>query len=188
MSVRLRLRRQGRKGRPFYHIIAADSRTGRDGKFLETIGSYNPLTVPATIELDVDKAFKWVMNGAEPTDTVKRILSFKGVMYKKHLQRGVNKGAFTQEEAEAKFAEWVAAKLSKVQSRMEKELQKIDEKRAKRNEEEANKRSAKMVAKEEAAAAQVAEAEAELAEEGAEDISEDTASEETTSEEGTTEA
>lgn len=114
MPVKIRLRRLGRKGRPFYHIVAADSRAPRDGKFLEKIGTYNPITNPATIELDVDAALKWMANGAQPTDTAKAILSYKGVMYKKHLMRGVAKGAMTIEDAEAKFGEWVAEKEAKI--------------------------------------------------------------------------
>ncbi|MEN8928182.1 MAG: 30S ribosomal protein S16 [Flavobacteriales bacterium] len=113
MPVKIRLRRLGRKGRPFYHIVAADSRAPRDGKFLEKIGTYNPITTPASIDLDVDLAMKWLENGAQPTDTAKNILSHTGVMYKKHLMRGVKKGAMTAEEAEAKFAEWVAEKEAK---------------------------------------------------------------------------
>ena len=165
MPVKIRLQRHGRSKRPFYHIIIADSRSSRDGKFIERIGDYNPLTIPATINLDVDKAFEWIMNGAQPTNTVKKVLTFKGVLFKKHLQRGVAKGAFTQEEADAKFADWTADKLAKVQSRVEKELQQIEDKRNKRNTDEAAKRSAKIVAKEEAAAAVEAEANAEVSDE-----------------------
>ena len=110
MAIKIRLQRQGRKGIPYYKIVAADSRAKRDGKYIELIGSYNPTTVPATIELDVDKAVKWLQNGAQPTDTVKSILQFKGALYKKHLLRGVKKGAFSLEEAEAKFNEWLANK------------------------------------------------------------------------------
>lgn len=167
MPVKIRLQRHGRSKRPFYHIIVADARNKRDGKFIERIGDYNPLTVPATINLDVDKAFQWVMDGAQPTNTVKKVLTFKGVLYKKHLQRGVAKGAFDQDEADQKFAEWVELKMSKVQSRLEKELQQIEEKRAKRNADEATKRSAKIVAKEEAIAAAEAEAAAAEAAENA---------------------
>jgi small subunit ribosomal protein S16 len=163
MPVKIRLQRHGRSKRPFYHIIVADSRNKRDGKFIERIGDYNPLTVPATINLDVDKAFQWVMDGAQPTDTAKKVLTFKGVLYKKHLQRGVTKGAFDQDEADKRFTEWAEEKMSKVQSRMEKELKQIEDKRNKRNTDEATKRSAKMVAKEEAAAAVEAEAAAEEA-------------------------
>ncbi len=114
MPVKIRLRRLGRKGRPFYHIVAADSRAPRDGKFLEKIGTYNPITVPATIDLDVDAALRWLENGAQPTDTAKNILSYKGVMYKKHLLRGVKKGAMTVEEAEAKFTAWLEEKDAKI--------------------------------------------------------------------------
>ncbi len=119
MPVKIRLRRLGRKGRPFYHIVAADSRAPRDGKFLEKIGTYNPITNPATIDLDVDAALKWLANGAQPTDTAKNILSYKGVMYKKHLMRGVAKGAMTAEEAEAKFAAWLEEKEAKISKKAE---------------------------------------------------------------------
>ena len=119
MPVKLRLQRRGRKKMPFYHIVAADARAPRDGKFIEKIGTYNPMTKPATIELDRDRAYSWLMNGAQPTDTVRAILRFKGVLYKKHLQRGVIKGAITQEAADAKLAEWIAAKEAKIASRVE---------------------------------------------------------------------
>ncbi|MEZ4916753.1 MAG: 30S ribosomal protein S16 [Chitinophagales bacterium] len=192
MPVKIRLQRYGRKQRPYYHIVVADSRNKRDGKFIERIGDYNPLTVPATINLDVDKAFQWVMNGAQPTDTVRKVLTFKGVLYKKHLQRGVQKGALTQEEADKKFEDWETAKLAKIQSRIDKEVQKIEEKRTKRNEHEATKRSAKMVATEAAAEEVVeeesaAEATEEVVENEVENTTEDTASEETQSEEKTEE-
>ena len=114
MPVKIRLRRLGRKGRPFYHIVAADSRAPRDGKFLEKLGTYNPITDPATIDIDVDAALRWMDNGAQPTDTARAILSYKGVMYKKHLMRGVKKGAMTEEEANAKFDAWLEEKNAKV--------------------------------------------------------------------------
>ena len=120
MAVKLRLSRQGRKKAPFYYIVAADSRSPRDGKFIEKIGSYNPLTVPATIELNTDRAFEWLMNGAQATDTVNAILRFKGVNYKKHLQLGVAKGKLTQEEADAKLAELVGKKNDKLEARKQK--------------------------------------------------------------------
>ncbi|MDX2277950.1 MAG: 30S ribosomal protein S16 [Saprospiraceae bacterium] len=110
MAVKLRLQRKGRRKAPFYHIVVADSRAPRDGRFIEKIGTYNPLTVPATIELNQDAAFKWLMIGAEPTDTVNAILRFKGVLLRKHLQLGVNKGAITQEVADEKLAAWMAGK------------------------------------------------------------------------------
>ena len=120
MAVKLRLSRQGRKKAPFYYIVAADSRSPRDGKFIEKIGSYNPLTVPATIELNTDRAFEWLMNGAQATDTVNAILRFKGVNYKKHLQLGVAKGKLTQEEADAKLAELVGKKNDRLEARKQK--------------------------------------------------------------------
>lgn len=119
MSVKIRLRRQGRKKSPYYQIVAADGRAKRDGRYLEKIGTYNPMTNPASITLDVDKALTWLENGAQPTDTAKAILSYKGVMYKKHLKRGVTKGAFTQEVADKKFEEWVAEKEAKVNAKKE---------------------------------------------------------------------
>lgn len=117
MPVKIRLARRGRKQRPFYHVIIADSRAPRDGKFIEQIGSYNPMTKPATIELDRDAAYEWLLKGAQPTDTVRAILRFKGVMYRKHLQRGVSKGAMTQEAADNLYKEWIADKDSKVAER-----------------------------------------------------------------------
>ncbi len=120
MPVKMRLQRRGRKQRPFYHIVIADARAPRDGKFIEKIGTYNPMTVPATIDLDRDLAYDWLLKGAQPTDTVRAILKFKGVLYKKHLMRGVKKGALTVEEAEAKYKEWVEAKDAKIAARFEK--------------------------------------------------------------------
>jgi len=119
MAVKIRLQRRGRKKRPFYHIVVADARAPRDGRFIEKIGTYNPMTSPATIDLDLDKAYDWLMKGAQPTDTARSILRFKGVMYKKHLMRGVQKGALAQEEAEAKYQEWVAQKEAKIAARFE---------------------------------------------------------------------
>ena len=107
MAVKLRLQRHGRGKRPFYHIVATDSRARRDGRYIERIGDYNPLTKPATINVDVDKAVDWLQKGAEATDTVNAILKYKGVLVKKHLLRGVAKGAFTVEVAEEKFQKWL---------------------------------------------------------------------------------
>ena len=117
MSVKIRLQRHGKKGKPFFHIVAADARSPRDGKFIERIGSYNPNTNPATIVLDTDKAVTWLNNGAQPTDTARAILSYKGVLYKTHLNKGVKKGALTQEEADAKFNAWVDSKDAKIQAK-----------------------------------------------------------------------
>ncbi|WP_116127973.1 30S ribosomal protein S16 [Lewinella sp. IMCC34183] len=110
MPVKIRLQRKGRRKRPFYHIVIADARAPRDGKFIEKIGTYNPMTVPATIELDRSAAYDWLVKGAQPTDTVRAILRFKGVLYRKHLMRGVAKGALSQEEADQKYEEWIEAK------------------------------------------------------------------------------
>jgi small subunit ribosomal protein S16 len=120
MPVKIRLQRKGRRKRPFYHIVVADARAPRDGRFIEKLGTYNPMTSPATIDLDRDKAFDWLMKGAQPTDTARAILRFKGVLYKKHLMRGVKKGALTQEEADAKFVEWVSEKEAKIDARISK--------------------------------------------------------------------
>ena len=110
MAVKIRLARRGKKGYAFYHIVVADARAPRDGKFIENIGSYNPNTNPATITLDFDKALDWLQKGAQPTDTCRAILSYKGVLYKKHLLGGVAKGAFSESDAEAKFNKWMSEK------------------------------------------------------------------------------
>ncbi|WP_159479857.1 30S ribosomal protein S16 [Chryseobacterium sp. 18068] len=117
MSVKIRLQRHGSKGRPFFHIVVADARARRDGRFIEKLGTYNPITNPATIDLNVDAAVKWLNNGAQPTDTAKAILSYKGALYKKHLQGGVAKGAFDEAEAEKRFSAWIESKESKVQGK-----------------------------------------------------------------------
>ena len=114
MPVRIRLQRHGKKGQPFYHIVVADGRAPRDGRFIEKLGTYNPMTNPATVLVDVDQAVKWMRNGAQPSDTVKTLLSHKGAMLKHHLLKGVDKGALTVEQAEAKFETWVAEKESKI--------------------------------------------------------------------------
>ena len=119
MPVKIRLSKKGRKKLPYYHIVVADSRAPRDGKFVERIGLYNPQTNPATIELNFDRALDWLNKGAQPTDTCRAILSEKGVMVKKHLLIGVKKGAFTAEEAENRFQKWMTDKESKVRSHSE---------------------------------------------------------------------
>lgn len=123
MPVKIRLQRKGRKKRPFYHIVVADARSPRDGRFIEKLGSYNPMTKPATIEIDRNLAYEWLTKGAQPTDTVRAILRFKGVYYKKHLMRGVNKGVLTAEEAEKKFEQWVETKEAKISARAAKAAQ-----------------------------------------------------------------
>jgi small subunit ribosomal protein S16 len=119
MATKIRLQRFGKKGKPFYHVVVADARAPRDGKFIERLGSYNPNTNPATIDINFDKALDWVNKGAQPTDTCRAILSYKGVMYKKHLEGGVKKGALTAEQAEVKFAEWLESKAGKIEGKKE---------------------------------------------------------------------
>jgi small subunit ribosomal protein S16 len=114
MSVKIRLQRHGKKGKPFYWIVAADARAKRDGKYLEKLGTYNPNVNPAIIDLNIDKAVEWLQNGAQPTDTAKNILSYKGAMLKNHLVGGIRKGALTQEQADAKFAAWIEEKAAKI--------------------------------------------------------------------------
>jgi small subunit ribosomal protein S16 len=131
MSVKIRLQRHGKKGKPFFWIVAADARAKRDGKYLEKLGIYNPVTQPATIELNVDSSVKWLRNGAQPTDTAKRILSYKGALMKKHLLAGVDKGALTEEEAENKFEAWLSAKGDKISTAEEKAAKVKEEEREK---------------------------------------------------------
>ena len=120
MAVKIRLARHGKKGYAFYHIVAADSRAPRDGKFIEKLGTYNPNTNPATIDLKFDRALDWLLKGAQPTDTCRAILSYKGVMYKKHLLGGVAKGAFTEAEAESRFNKWTQEKQNKIEAKSNK--------------------------------------------------------------------
>ncbi|RMZ50955.1 30S ribosomal protein S16 [Flavobacteriaceae bacterium PRS1] len=119
MPVKIRLQRHGKKGKPFYWIVAADARSKRDGKYLEKLGTYDPNKNPAIIELNIDGTVKWLQNGAQPTDTARAILSYKGVMLKRHLAGGVKKGAFTEEEAEKKFQDWLDEKAAKVDAKVD---------------------------------------------------------------------
>ena len=167
MPSRIRLQRHGKKNQPFYHIVVADGRAPRDGRFIEKLGTYNPMTNPATIVLDVDKAAQWLKNGAQPSDTCRRILSYKGVLLKRHLQIGVEKGAISQEQADVKFNEWLQAKENKIANvKSEAENQMRSEKKArldaekKFNEAKANAVAAKRKAAAEAEAAAKAEASA----------------------------
>ncbi len=194
MPVKIRLQRHGKKGKPFYWVVAADARAKRDGRYLEKIGTYNPNTNPATVDLDIDAAVKWLKNGAQPTDTARTLLSYRGALLKHHLQGGVSKGALTQEDADAKFEAWLEDKGNRIQAKVDglsKEEAKaqadafaaekaVNEKRvsdAKALEEEAATEAAAAVAAEEAAAnpeveeAPVAEAkeEAPVAEEAKEE-------------------
>ena len=114
MSTRIRLQRHGKKGKPVYNIVVADQRSPRDGKYIEKLGIYNPNTNPATINLDFDRTLDWMMKGAQPSDTARSILSYKGILMKKHLLEGVRKGAFNEEEAEKRFDSWMEGKNQKV--------------------------------------------------------------------------
>ncbi|MUP45372.1 30S ribosomal protein S16 [Gramella sp. BOM4] len=168
MPVKIRLQRHGKKGKPFFWIVAADSRAKRDGKFLEKLGIYNPNTNPATIELDVDGAVTWLQNGAQPTDTARAILSYKGALLKKHLAVGVKKGALTEEQAEEKFKAWLEEKEGKIGSKKDSVEKAKEEERAKalEAEKEVNaKREAEAKEAEEAAAAAEAERTAEATDE-----------------------
>ncbi len=170
MAVKIRLARHGRKGYAFYHIVVANSRAPRDGRFIERIGSYNPNTNPATIILDAEKALKWLNNGAQPTDTVRSILSREGVMLKKHLDGGVRKGALTQEQADAKLAAWKEEKAKKLEQKRANDTKSKAEAAKARLEAEAkvNADRAEAIAKKQAeAAAAKAEAEAAAAAEAA---------------------
>lgn len=167
MPVKIRLQRHGKKGKPFYWIVAADARSKRDGKYLEKLGIYNPNTNPATIELSLEDSVRWLDHGAQPTETARRILSYKGVLMKHHLNGGVRKGAFTAEEAEKKFEAWLQEKEQKVTQKADSLEKAKAEARAKalEAEKEVSAKRAQEAAEEEAAEA--AEAAAEAAEEEA---------------------
>ena len=172
MAVKLRLQRHGKKGKPFYWIVAADARSKRDGKFLDKIGSYNPNVNPAIIDLDIDSAVKWLQNGAQPTDTARAILSYKGALLKNHLAGGVRKGALTEEEAEKKFQAWLDEKASKVDAKKDGLAKEDAEARAKALEAEKAANEARI-----AAAAPVVE------EEVTEEVTEEAATEDAPTEE-----
>ena len=182
MAVKIRLARHGKKGYAFYHIVAADSRAPRDGKFIEKLGTYNPNTNPATINLNFDRALDWLQKGAQPTDTCRAILSYKGVLYKKHLLGGVAQGAFSEADAEARFNKWLGEKEGKIEAKTNKLA--TDAKAAAKArltaESKVNEERAKAIA-EKKAAAEAAAAEAEVAE-GAEESAEGEATEETPAE------
>ena len=165
--VKIRLARRGRKKLALFDVVVADARSPRDGKFIEKIGTYNPLTVPASIELQDERAFHWVMNGAQPSDTIRAVLSYRGIMYRKHLQIGVNKGALTQEQADAKLADWMKAKEAKIQAKIDSVSKSKADKAKERKEAESKVREARAEAirkKAEAAAAAPAAEEAPAAE------------------------
>ena len=129
MPVKIRLERHGKKGKPFYWIVAADVRAKRDGKFLEKLGIYNPNTNPSTVEVSLEQTLEWLQNGAQPTNTARTLLSYRGVMYKHHLQGGVRKGALTQEEADKKFDTWLEEKNAKIRAKVDGLTKQADESR-----------------------------------------------------------
>ena len=143
MATKIRLQRHGKKRYPFYHIVVADSRAKRDGKFIEKIGTYNPNTNPATIDMDFDRALHWVKTGATPTDTARAILSYKGVLLKNHLDKGVLKGALSEKDAEKKFEAWVNDKSSKIEGKIDSLSKAKDEAKAKALEAEKEVNAAK---------------------------------------------
>ena len=171
MSVKIRLQRHGKKGKPFYWIVAADARAKRDGRYLEKLGTYNPNTNPATVNLDVDGTVKWLQDGAQPTDTAKTILSYKGAMLKNHLVGGVRKGALTEEQAEEKFQAWLEEKAGKVASKEENVAKVKSEAKAKALEAEKAVNEARVAAAVEEAAPEV------VAEEAAPEVAEEVAPE-----------
>lgn len=170
MSVKIRLARKGRKKQAYYHVVVADSRSPRDGRFIEKIGVYNPLTDPATIDINFEKALGWLQNGAQPTDTCRAILKYKGVMMKKHLMEGVRKGAFDEAEADRRFNEWLKGKEEKIElkkSGLEKKGEELRKKKLEAEKaikearaEELAKKAAALAAEAEAAAKAAAAAEA----------------------------
>ena len=179
MATKIRLARHGRKQRAFYHIVIADSKAPRDGKFIEKIGSYNPNTQPATVELDIDKAVAWMDNGAVPTDTANALLKLTGVVYKRHLLRGVKLGVVKEGDVETKFNEFVEKRATNEQGKYDKaaEIKAAKAKaeaEAKAKEEAEAKAKADAEAKAEAEAAAKAEAEAKAAEEATEETTEET--------------
>ena len=166
MAVKIRLARRGRKKLARFDVVVTDSRSPRDGRFIEKIGTYNPLTNPATIDLNEDKAFEWLMKGAQPSDVVRAMLSYRGIMLKRHLQIGVGKGALTQEQADQKLSTWKATKEGQIQSKRENLAKSKAEQAKARKESEAKVREARAEAirkKQEAAAAVPAPAEGEAA-------------------------
>jgi len=185
MPAKMRLSRHGKKGAAFYHIVVADGRAPRDGKFIEKIGTYNPISNPAVIDLDVDKALTWLQNGVQPTPTVRSILSYTGVLYKNHLAKGVLKGALSEAQAEVKFEAWVKEKEAKKAAKVSEltEQSRAERKAALEAEMKVNEARAAEIAKAKAAeieaqvkAAQAAKSEAEAAE--APEVAEETETEE----------
>ena len=190
MATKIRLARHGKKGKPFYHIVTADSRAKRDGRYIERIGSYNPNTNPATIDIDFDRAMYWVGVGAQPTDTVRAMLSYKGVLYKNHLLNGVKKGALTNEQAEEKFAKWLSEKEAKIENKISSLAKEEDSAVKAKLASEKEKSEARAAALAEVAAEETAaeEAVAEATEEPVAEATEEQAAEEPAAEEPVAEA
>ena len=184
MATRIRLQRHGKKNKAFFHLVAADSRAKRDGKFIEKLGTYNPNTNPATIDINFERTLSWVQTGAEMSDTARAILSYKGVLYKHHLIKGIKKGALTEEQVEAKFAEWQAQKDAKVTGKKDSLAKKADLDRANRlkAEEAVNEAKAKEVEAKNTVVEEVAEEVEEAAVETT-DATEEVVAEDSTSEE-----
>ena len=155
MAVKIRLARKGRKKLAYYHIVVADSRSPRDGRYIEKIGKYNPVTDPATIDIDFNKALDWLQKGAQPTETCRAILSYKGILLKKHLLDGVKKGAFDEAEAEKRFNEWMTSQESRIDSKKSNLEKSADEQKQMRVEAErkVNEARASEIAKKNAAMA-----------------------------------
>jgi len=191
MATRIRLQRHGKKNNAFFHIVAADSRAKRDGKFIEKLGVYNPNTNPATIDINFEKTLNWVQTGAEMSDTARAILSYKGVLYKNHLLKGVTKGALTLEQVETKFNAWLADKDSKINNKVDglAKAQAADKAARLKAEEESNAAKAKAIEAKNTPVEEVAEVTEEAAEEVANEevASEEAASEEAATEEGAAE-
>ena len=184
MATKIRLARHGKKGKPFYHIVTADSRAKRDGRYIERIGSYNPNTNPATIDVNFERALYWVSVGAQPTDTVRAMLSYRGVLYKNHLLNGVKKGALTEAQAETKFNKWLEQKEGKIEAKKTS----LVEAETKASEEMLAAEKEKSDARATALAAVAAEAEAaEAAEAATEEPAAETATEEPATETATEE-
>jgi len=187
MAVKIRLARRGRKKHPIYDIVVADSRSPRDGRFIEKLGQYNPHTTPASISLKDDRALYWMQVGAQPTDTTRKILSVKGVMLKKHLQIGVDKGAITQDQADAKFQTWVDAKASLREEKLAKLASGKESAKKAVLDAERKKKEEMIEAKKKAEAALIAEAEAAAAPAEEEAPAAETSEEEAPAAESTTE-
>ena len=166
MPAKIRLTRHGRKKSPYYHIVISDSRAPRDGRYIERIGMYNPGTNPATIELDFNRALEWLQKGAQPTDTCRAILSYKGVLLKNHLLNGVKKGAFSEEEAEVRYNTWLKEKENEIQTKKSKVAKTLEDEEKKHFEAEKKIKEAKAV--------EIAEKNAELAEEEKTEAAEET--------------